>query len=107
MNDTFDLYGAKDTGLHSVICVAQAALGVIFEERDSSCQEGAYCGFKGDGSESIIIKINIDPFDGDPAEVEFPEYSVLLYVNSTRRSSGLEGAIGRCAVFELLRRDVL
>ncbi|WP_294992406.1 hypothetical protein [uncultured Stenotrophomonas sp.] len=94
-----DLYSAK--------CVAEAALGVIFEERDSAYQGGMYYRYVGRDSENMVLKINVDPIDGAPAEVAFPQYPVLLYVNSTRRASGLEEAIGRCGMFELLRRERL
>ncbi|HDS1530896.1 TPA: hypothetical protein QEK88_000719 [Stenotrophomonas maltophilia] len=107
MKNTYDLYGAKGHDLYPAMRIAEATLGVIFEEKDSSYQGGVYYKFKGDGSENIVIKMNVDPFDGGVAEMEFPEHSVLLYVNSTKRSSELEGAIGRCGVFELLRREVL
>ena len=107
MKNIYDLYGAKDHDLYSAMRIAEAALGVTFEEKGSSYQGGVYYRFKGHGSENIIIKVNIDPFDGDPAEAAFPAYSVLLYVNSTGRSSELEAAIGRCRVFKLLRREAL
>lgn len=107
MKDTYDLYGAGGLDLYSARCTAEAALGVIFEVRDSAYQGGVYYRFVGRDSENMVLKINVDPFDGEPAEVAFPQYPVLLYVNSTRRSSDLEEAIGRCGVFELLRRERL
>lgn len=29
-------------------------------------------------SESIFLKINVDPIDGEPAEITFPQYPILL-----------------------------
>jgi len=40
--------------------------------------------------EHFILQRNVDLLDNDPAELEFPEAGILLYVEGTERSEELE-----------------
>lgn len=58
------------------------------------------------GGENFILKLNLDPFDEEPVEQDFSDFSVLLYINATTRSSDIERAIRDGGGFELLRHEV-
>lgn len=106
MTMSYDLYGAKKLSLLSAKVDMERTLGKVFEESDSSYQGGIYYMSGGIDSENFILKLNIDPFDGDPAEQKYPEHEVLLYVNATERSSDIEEAMRQSADFELLRHEI-
>ncbi len=106
MTMSYDLYGAKKLSLLSAKDDVERMLGKVFEERDSSYLGGVYYMWGGSDSESFILKLNIDPFDGDPAEQKYPEHKILLYVNATECSSDIEKAMSQSAGFELLRHEI-
>ena len=106
MTMSYDLYGTKKLSLLSAKDVVERVLGKVFEERDSSYQGGVYYMWGGSDSENFILKLNIDPFDGDPVEQKYPEHKILLYVNATNRSSDIEEAIRQGGDFKLLRHEV-
>ncbi|UZE18833.1 hypothetical protein LOY70_04350 [Pseudomonas sp. B21-054] len=107
MTMSYDLYGAKKLSLLSAKDDVERALGKIFEERDSSYQGGVYYMWGRRDSEHFILKLNVDPFDGDPAEQKYPDHKILLYVNTTERSSDIEKSMRQSADFELLRHEIL
>ena len=106
MTIVYDLYGAEKSCLLSARNDVERALGEIFEERDSSYQGGIYYMWGRSDSENFVLKLNIDPFDGDPVEQNYPSYKILLYVNATNRSSDIEKAIRQGGDFKLLRHEV-
>ncbi|WP_256589468.1 hypothetical protein [Pseudomonas sp. GV071] len=105
MTMSYDLYGAKRLSLLSAKDDVEKALGKVFEERDSSYQGGVYYMWGVSDSENFILKLNVDPFDGDPAEQKYPEHKILLYINATECSSDIEKAMRKNSNFELLRRE--
>lgn len=107
MTIMYDLYGAEKSCLLSARSDLERALGETFEERDSSYQGGIYYMWGRSDSENFVLKLNIDPFDGDPVEQDYASYKVLLYVNATNRSSDIEKLISQVSVFKLLRHEVL
>jgi hypothetical protein len=106
MTIVYDLYGAKKISLLSARDNIERALGEAFEERDSSYQGGVYYMWGGSDSENFVLKMNADPFDGDPVEQNYPDYEILLYVNATVCSSDIEKAIKQGSSFKLLRHEV-
>ncbi|BCJ06921.1 hypothetical protein PRtIB026_A33340 [Pseudomonas sp. RtIB026] len=105
MTVAYDLYGAKGLGLLSAKVNVERTLGEAFEERDGSYQGGIYYMLGGGDAENFVLKLNVDPFDGDAVEQNYPDYTVLLYINATDRSSVLERVM-RQAGFKLLRHEV-
>jgi hypothetical protein len=57
-------------------------------------------------SENFVLKLNIDPLDGDPVEQNYASYKILLYVNATNRSADIEKVISQGGGFKLLRHEV-
>lgn len=105
MTIAYDLYGAKGLCLSSARERVERVLGVAFEERDSSYQ-GAYYMWGESNSEHIVLKVNVDPFDGGPVEQSCPDYTILLYVNATERSSYIEEAIRQAGGFKFIRHEM-
>jgi hypothetical protein len=87
---TFDLYGFRKDNLEDARIAFQQALGVTMVPRDSLYLGGSYYRYASSGQENFMIRRNLDPFDGEPAELDFPDMPVLLYVNETERSRELE-----------------
>lgn len=102
----FDLYGTHSSNLTEAKDVLEQVLGFSFLEADSAYQGGEYFHFGDKNAEHFVLKRNVDPFDGEPAEQDFPAYPVLLYVNDTRRSLELQDGLQKLgAAFELLRHE--
>lgn len=106
MTIVYDLYGAEKSCLLSARNDVERALGEIFEERDSSYQGGIYYMWGRSDSENFVLKLNIDPLDGDPVEQNYASYKILLYVNATNRSADIEKVISQGGGFKLLRHEV-
>ncbi|WP_449124234.1 hypothetical protein [Pseudomonas viridiflava] len=106
MTIVYDLYGAEESCLLSARIEVERALGETFEERDSSYQGVIYYMWGRSGSENFVLKLNIDPFDGDPVEQNYAGYKILLYVNATNRSTDIEKMISQEGGFKLLRHEV-
>lgn len=106
MTIVYDVYGAEKSCLLSAKSDLERALEETFEERHSSYQGGIYYMWGRSDSENFVLKLNIDPFDGDPVEQNYASYKILLYVNATNRSTDIEKVISQGGGFELLRHEV-
>ncbi|MCU0124080.1 hypothetical protein N8H41_08830 [Pseudomonas vlassakiae] len=106
MTTVYDLYGAEKSCLLSARSDVEKALGETFEERDSSYQGGVYYMWGKSDSENFVLKLNADPFDGDPVEQNYASYKILLYVNATNRSTEIEELISQGGGFKLLRHEI-
>jgi len=81
-------------------------LSLKFEGRVSDYQSGEYFLAGDKAGEYFELKRNLDPFDGDPAEMNFPEFPTLLYINATSRSKTLKEIVGGAqGEFSLLRHE--
>jgi len=54
--------------------------------------------------EHFVLKRSVDPIDGEPAEMSFPGYQILFYVNDTSCSSDLQERINQEAKISVLLR---
>ena len=101
----YDLYGSTSQALDDIRSSVEKALGVTFEARESSYQGGDYYRYGPAAGEHFVLKSNVDPYDGEPAETRFPQYPTLLYVNSTSRSAELRGRVEALTELTLLRHE--
>lgn len=106
MTIAYDLYGIKGLSLLQAKECLDEVLKISFEERESSYQGGIYYLWGGNEAEHYILKLNLDPFDGEPVEQDFPRFPVLLYINATERSSSISAIIREVGLFNLLRHEV-
>lgn len=102
----YDLYGVTGLSLLQAKDHLEEVLSVSFEERESSYQGGIYYLWGGSDAENYVLKLNLDPFDGEPVEQDFPSFPVLLYINETTRSSSIERVVREDGLFNLLRHEV-
>ncbi len=86
----YDLYGFSSDDLKETKNLLEAALGIHFDARDSTYEGGDYFHHEERDGEDFMLKRNVDPFDDEPAELFFPTYPILLYVNHTLRSENLQ-----------------
>lgn len=99
-----NLYGVFPSDLEEVKSILEMILGVNFDPKDS-LYHGEYYQFGQSHNEHFVLKRNVDPLDGEPAEMNFPNFPVLLYANYTRRSSELNDLLGKLPLkFTLLRQ---
>jgi hypothetical protein len=91
----YDLYGTSSDDLDKARTCIEAALDIKFELCDSDYHCGEYYRWGKVGEENFVLKKNLDPFDNEPAEISFPKYRILLYVNDTYRSADLQNKICR------------
>jgi hypothetical protein len=103
--ETYDIYGFGTDDMDAVRCAIEEALGIHFEEHESSYL-GIYFLFGDPGKEQLRLQRNIDPFDGEAAEQDFPEKPLLLFVDHTRRCEEIEKTFAaKLPSAKLLRRD--
>lgn len=103
---TYDLYGFSSDDISEARNILENTLGILFEEHDSAYQGGDYFRCGTTAGENFILKRNVDPFDNDPAETNFPGFSILFYVNDTSRSVDLrETMVQKAKGFSLLRHE--
>lgn len=102
---SFDLYGINLSDLSDARAAVESIFEISMEERDSGYQGGIYYLFGDRGSENFILKRNIDIDDGEPAELEFPEYPVLLYINKTVRPAEIKEIIEKMSFAFFLRHE--
>ena len=88
----YDLYGIKLTDLDAARRLLEETLVISFVPR-SSTYHGDYYSYGKIGAENFLLKKNIDPLDGEPAELAFGSYEILLYVNDTNRSNELRNQL--------------
>lgn len=102
----YDLYGVLSDDIEAAQKILETALNIQFEIRNSDYQGGDYFQWGKADNEHFVLKRNIDPFDGQPAEMSFPVYKVLFYVNDTARSADLQEKMNNGAKdFSLLRHE--
>lgn len=86
---TYDLYGFRHEDLEAARRAVEQALGIRLIAHESS-YIGDYYKLDTMGEESLELRRNIDPLDNEPAELEFPDIGVLLYIHGTERAKELE-----------------
>jgi hypothetical protein len=103
----YDLYGINKLGMKEARQAVEECLGVSLSENDSDYQGGVYYTYGDLSGEHLILKLNKDPFEEEPAEDEFPQHSIVLYVNDTSRSYDIEAALSQSDDIKHLRREHL
>lgn len=104
----YDLYGSVSGDINEAKELVESALGVKFDLRESEYQGGEYFQWGATVGEHFVLKQNVDPVDGGVAELSFPTYSILLYLNDTPRSRELQEKIRQeSGNFLLLRHEDL
>jgi hypothetical protein len=99
-----DLYGFSGSDLEEARLALEPILGVHFTPRDSLYLGGSYY-LAENNSETFILQRNVDELDDEPAEEEFADIPILLYVEGTTRPAELEKALtASLADVVLLRR---
>lgn len=102
----YDLYGCMSDDIDGARSLLETSLGIQFESRDSDYQGGDYLQWGKTSHEHFVLKRNVDPIDGEPAEISFPMHQILFYVNDTSRSEELQKKINQEAKsFALLRHE--
>jgi hypothetical protein len=102
----FDLYAVNSDNLKDAKAFVERVLSIFLESRESTYHAGEYFFFGDWAGEHFLLKQNLDPFDGEPAEQGFPESSIILYVNDTRRSMELRDALVRDGAVLLRHEDL-
>ncbi|TKC79202.1 hypothetical protein FAZ69_30540 [Trinickia terrae] len=104
----YDLYGFSSADIDKAKSILETALGIRFVAHSGSYHGDRYFIFGDDEGEHFVLKQNVDPFDDEPAEMDYPEHPILLYVNDTSRSVDLQKIIAKKAEgFVLLRHEEL
>ena len=106
---TFVLFGVYGSGIDSVAKDINRALSLELKPRESISIGFyyAYGDYKGERLK-LVSKILLDSGDGCPAEPDFPEWNVLLYVDYTGPGFPLLSMIEqRPKLFCKLRTDVI
>ena len=99
------LFGVFAASVEVVADQVSRRLGITFELRDGLWHGGDYFIYEAE-SEQIIVQTNNDGGPPDePAEEQFPQFPILIYVTTQRREEMLT-QLGRCDSHpQLLRSD--
>jgi hypothetical protein len=104
----YDLYGFISDDIEQAKNILESSLGIKFDIRESDYQGGEYFKWGRNNGEQFVLKRNVDPIDGEPAEISFSTHPILFYVNDTARSMELQDRISQKAKgFALLRHEDL
>lgn len=99
-----DLYGSSLPDIEAAKSVLEPLLDCIFEARDSEHYAGLYYLATIGDREGIRIRHNLDPYDDEPAELDFPQYAVVVDVYDTDRPAYFQEKLeSNKGVFTLLR----
>ena len=79
MNHYF-LFGMNLPTLEECRTHLEERLGITFSERHSDVLGDPYYSCKADGS-TFTLRENLDVDDGEPAELDFPQYNFILYAD--------------------------
>ena len=91
---TNNLYGSLHLTIEEAKTLLEKNLNIKFAPKDSF-YHGEYYRYGKDDAENFLLKKNFDPLDGEPVEMKFPDYSILLYVNHTTRSLELSNLFNK------------
>lgn len=101
---TYELYGYIGDEISYAKEFLEKAIGVELVARDSA-YHGSYFIYGDTSGEHLLLKKNLDPFDGDPVEISYGSYGVLLYANEVEPVRSIERFIVKDNGFALLRRE--
>lgn len=91
--NSFDLYGWKNGDLEKLKRQVEKVIGIELELHESAYHGGDYYLHGKLKEENFSLEYNKDLDEDEPSEADHPEYTVLLYVNRTRRSEELRDMI--------------
>jgi hypothetical protein len=102
----YDLYVSPSSDIDAIRGRLEVALGIELEARESG-YHGECFQWGSTSGEHLVLKVNKDPLDGEPAESSFPDHMILFYLNDTSRAAELREVIERVEGFVLLRHEDL
>jgi hypothetical protein len=91
--NSFDLYGWKNGELEKLKSQVENVLGIGLELHESAYHGGEYYLHGKLEEENFSLEYNKDLDEDEPTEADHSEYTVLLYVNRTKRSKELRDMI--------------
>lgn len=103
----FDLYGFALTTIEEARARTEDILGLRFVEHESSYWGGVYFMHGKMGQENFKLVRNLDLIDKELLEPDFPDHSILLYVNASVRSDELKVQLETVPNVSFLRRNVV
>lgn len=95
MATTSYLFGFQEQDIDEVCKRVEQALGIRMEARESFFHGGDYCRYSGEGHGELILQMNRDLVDDTLAEPDFPDVTMLLYVDGTLWGAEIEKALAK------------
>lgn len=91
MKSNYDLYGFSSSNINHVAAILSHALSIEWALHESTFK-GEYYRFGMPNEEEFILQYNFDERENEKEwnEPEFKQYSIILYVNDTRRSEEIK-----------------
>jgi len=87
---SYELYGFVSDNLTDLANHLGRVLGITLVSHESSYRGGTYYRFGMPGQEEFILQRNYDKQDQEAVELEFPDYTTLLYIGPTERSEEIK-----------------
>ena len=98
---TYYLFGYLSDDIGEAKYYLENALSCKFDARESTYY-GNYYQYGEKSGEHFILRENIDPFDDEVAEPDFPSYKILLYLNDVESPDAVVAKVVAGNVFLLL-----
>ncbi|EHJ4139179.1 hypothetical protein J1C17_001437 [Escherichia fergusonii] len=102
----YDLYGYSGVEIYDAQKMLEELIKITFKEKESIYYGGIYLLSGDKRHEHFLLKENYDVLDAVVDEVDYPEYTYLLYINDTIRHDELKNKILSLEGFVLLRSEV-
>lgn len=105
---SFDIYGFRNDTFDDDKIQLENILSITLEEHESAYRGGRYFRYGNFEEEHFEFQKNIDLLGEEPAEPDFEQYPLLLYVNRTERSDFLCDLINKnLPCCSLLKHEVI
>lgn len=101
----YDLYGYSGVEIYDAQKMLEDVIKITFKEKKSLYYGGIYLLSGDKRHEHFLLKENYDVLDSVADEVDYPEYTYLLYINDTIRHDELKNKILSLEEFVLLRSE--
>jgi hypothetical protein len=99
------LYGYAIDDIELAKVALEKMLGATLSAHDSLYYGGAYYRYGQRGEDTILLRRNIDPIDNEPAELDFPDLPIIVYLDLRSTPGQLERLLdGDSSEFIGLRR---
>ncbi|HCK67017.1 MAG TPA: hypothetical protein DHW49_12200 [Anaerolineae bacterium] len=92
------IFGFKDSDIEVIRIALEKSLKIKFSPHDSLYLGGEYYRHSNEKKETFILRKNTDLLDNELAEFEYPEFNILLFVETSQQEREIQDLIVKSLV---------